>query len=66
MDVCIIDAIIQTSVVERNKVRRFLTQRSSTVARARRGVPVHCPAGTQSLPDTAYRWQLYDVIITSS
>jgi len=25
---------------------------SSTVARARRGVPVHCPAGTKSLPDT--------------
>ena len=25
---------------------------SSTVARVRRGVPVHCPAGTKSLPDT--------------
>jgi len=25
---------------------------SSTVTRARRGVPVHCPAGTTSLPDT--------------
>ena len=25
---------------------------SSTVTRARRGVPVHCPAGTKSLPDT--------------
>jgi len=24
----------------------------SAVARARRGVPVHCPAGTKSLPDT--------------
>ena len=25
---------------------------SSIVARARRGVPVHCPAGTKSLPET--------------
>ena len=54
--------------VRRKKVWRFLTQHSSTVARARRGVPVHCPAGTKSLPDTlriAVRWQQYGVIMTS-
>jgi len=33
--------------VGRKKVWRFLTL-SSTVARALRGVPVHCPVGTQS------------------
>ena len=27
---------------------------SSSVARSRRGVPVHCPAGTKSLPDTLH------------
>jgi len=38
---------------------------SSTVAPARRSVPVHCPAGTKSLSDTVYHWELYDVIMTS-
>ena len=38
---------------------------SSTVARARHTVPVRCPAGTKLLPDTLYRWQQYDVIMTS-
>ena len=30
-----------------------------------RSVLEHCPAATQLLPDTAYRWQQYDVIMTS-
>ena len=41
---------------------------SSTVARAQRGVPVHCPAGTKSLPAdilNAYCWQQDDVTMTS-
>jgi len=39
--------------IGRKKVWRFFTWRSSsTVARTRRGVSVHCPAGTKSLPDT--------------
>ena len=35
------------------KVWRFLTQQF-TIARARRGVLVHCPAGTKLLPDTLH------------
>jgi len=39
--------------VGRTKVWRFLTQQfNSNCTCARRGVPVHCPAGTQTLPDT--------------
>jgi len=37
--------------VGRRKVWRCLRS-SSTVARAQRGVSVHCHAGTKSLPDT--------------
>ena len=44
----------------------FLRRSSSTVARARRSVPVHCPDRTKSLPDTLRRWQQYDVTVTSS
>jgi len=36
--------------VGRKKVWCFLTH-AVQLARARRGVPVHCPAGTKSLPD---------------
>jgi len=45
----------------RKKVWRFLiTQQFNCCTCA-----VRCPAGTKSFPDTAYRWQQYDVIMTS-
>jgi len=52
--------------VGRKNVWRFLMQQFNSVARAQRGVPVHCPAGTKSFTrHYAYRWQQYDVIMTS-
>jgi len=66
MDLSVVDTMLHDSpdlVIHRTKIwavwhgtRKFgVSGRiSSTVARAQRGVPVHCPAGTKSLPDTLY------------
>jgi len=64
MDLSVVDTMLHDSPdliihsterpqVGHRNVWRFLCC-SSTVARARHGVPVHCAAGAKSLPDTLH------------
>ena len=51
--------------VGRKNVRRFLTQQINCCACAVRCAGALSCWNTKSLPNTAYRWQQYDVILTS-
>ena len=79
MDLSVVDAMLHDSSVHRTEIWAIWRlgpktfgvswRSSSTVARARRGVPVHCPLTLLELKvvtrRTAYRWHQYDVIVMS-